>query len=207
MLAGLLLLTLAVVLMMNRDTPARAGHAIPVVNVGKLPAHYAVHLPRHRPPQRQSRPARFVPGSRLRLTRLGVNAKITEVRTVGNVMQIPRDPHTLGWWRGGSAPGANTGATVIVGHINYAGVTGALAVLPDTRPGDTLVVDEGRHDLRYRVIAIRSYPKTSGIPTDVFSHTGRPRLVLITCGGPFDSATGNYLDNIVAYADPVSSKG
>jgi len=26
--------------------------------------------------------------------------------------------------------------------------------------------------------------------------------VLITCGGPFDSATGNYLDNIVAFARP-----
>ena len=85
-----------------------------------------------------------MPGSRLRLTRLGINAKITAVNTVGNVMQIPRDPHSLGWWRGGAAPGASAGTTVIVGHINYAGVTGALAVLPDARPGDAVVVDEGR---------------------------------------------------------------
>jgi hypothetical protein len=27
--------------------------------------------------------------------------------------------------------------------------------------------------------------------------------VMITCGGPFDPATGNYEDNIVAYATPV----
>ena len=40
-------------------------------------------------------------------------------------------------------------------------------------------------------------------PTEVFSRTGRARLVLITCGGSFDSATGNYEDNIVAYAEPT----
>ena len=147
-----------------------------------------------------------MPGSRLRLTRLGVNAKITAVHTVGNIMQIPLNPHVLGWWQGGSPPGAGSGTTVIVGHINYAGVSGALAVLPDTRPGDSVVLDEGHKELRYRVSAIRSYPKTKGIPADVFSHTGAPRLVLITCGGPFDGATGNYLDNIVAYADPLPAR-
>jgi hypothetical protein len=32
------------------------------------------------------------------------------------------------------------------------------------------------------------------------------RLVLVTCGGPFDASTGNYLDNIVAFAVPVAAK-
>jgi hypothetical protein len=28
------------------------------------------------------------------------------------------------------------------------------------------------------------------------------RLVVVSCGGPFDASTGHYLDNIVAYAVP-----
>jgi hypothetical protein len=206
-LAGVLLIAFAVVLIVNPSAPAQTRRAYPVVNVGHLHADKSavVHRQRSRraPVHRAVAAAAFVPGSRLRLTRLGVDAKIAAVNTVGNVMQIPRNPHTLGWWRGGSAPGGTAGTTVIVGHINYAGVTGALAVLPDARPGDSLVIDEGQHNLRYRVMAIRTYPKTSGIPADVFSSTGRARLVLITCGGPFDSATGNYEDNIVAYAKPA----
>jgi hypothetical protein len=39
-------------------------------------------------------------------------------------------------------------------------------------------------------------------PAEAFDRIGRARLVLITCGGPFDPSTGNYRDNIVAYAVP-----
>ncbi len=199
-LAGVLLLGFAVVLTVNRGAAARAGRpgAVPVVNAGRLPPEHSAGAP----PRRSVRVG-LTPGSRLELGRLGVDAEITAVTTVGNVMQIPRDPHLLGWWRDGSAPGDTSGTTVIVGHINYAGVTGALAVLPDARPGDAVAIDEGSHTVRYRVTAIRTYPKSSGIPAAVFSRSGPARLVLITCGGPFDGATGNYEDNIVAYADPV----
>ena len=38
-------------------------------------------------------------------------------------------------------------------------------------------------------------------PTDaVYGNPGYPALRLITCGGPFDAATGSYLDNIIVYA-------
>jgi hypothetical protein len=200
---GVLLIALAVVLAVERRGPGRAGRAVPVVNVGSLPAVRTVVGSWPTRSHEATQQARFVPGSRLRLARLDLNAKITAVNTVGNVMQIPRDPHTLGWWREGSAPGAATGTTVIVGHINFAGVSGALSVLPNARPGDPVVIRAGDRTLRYQVVAIRSYPKSTGIPAAVFSTTGRARLALITCGGPFDSATGNYEDNIVAYAEPA----
>jgi hypothetical protein len=40
----------------------------------------------------------------------------------------------------------------------------------------------------------------------VFSRQVVPRLVIITCGGPFDAATGHYLDYIVACAVPASQR-
>jgi hypothetical protein len=200
--AGLLLISLAVVLTVDRDSPRRSGHAIPLVNIGQLDS---APPPRHVNSTQQSAQPRGKPipaGSRLRLSRLDLDAPITHVGVMDNVMQIPRDPQLLGWWTGGAAPGDAQGTTVIVGHINFAGVDGALAVLPQARPGDTVVLSEAHHDLRYRVFAIRSYPKSVGLPTDVFTRAGSPRLALITCGGEFNAATGNYEDNIVAYAQP-----
>jgi hypothetical protein len=204
----LLVLTAAVLmtaggLLFVRPSGRTTAAAIPTVNVGQLPASmsgsYSAGTPRSasaRPPATQV-PARLVDA------RLGVDAAIEPVSAPGNVMQIPLDPRRLGWWRAGAAPGDATGSVVIVGHINYAGVSGALSVLPQSRPGDQVVVTASGRSYDYRVAAVRSYPKTSGIPADAFSRSGTARLTLITCGGPFDQSTGNYLDNIVVYATPL----
>ena len=37
----------------------------------------------------------------------------------------------------------------------------------------------------------------------VFSAAGDRRLVLITCGGPYDASRGGYQDNVVVVARPV----
>ena len=34
----------------------------------------------------------------------------------------------------------------------------------------------------------------------MYGRAGYPSLRLITCGGPFDQATGHYVDNIIVYA-------
>jgi hypothetical protein len=48
------------------------------------------------------------------------------------------------------------------------------------------------------------YPKATGLPPAIFARDGPQQLVLITCGGPFDPSTGNYEDNIAAFATPIS---
>jgi hypothetical protein len=56
----------------------------------------------------------------------------------------------------------------------------------------------------FTVTGRRVYVKHQGLSGDLFATTGPPRLVLITCGGPFDSTTRNYQDNIVVFATPPS---
>ncbi len=46
------------------------------------------------------------------------------------------------------------------------------------------------------------YEKAALPTSDLFAREGAPALVIITCGGPFDSATGHYRDNVVAIARP-----
>ena len=52
------------------------------------------------------------------------------------------------------------------------------------------------------MVSVHTMRKES-LPADVYSLRGRPRLVLVTCGGPFDSAIGHYRDNVVVTAVPV----
>jgi len=54
----------------------------------------------------------------------------------------------------------------------------------------------------YRIASVRLVPKDR-VPNEIHSLKGRERLVLVTCGGPFDEAGGHYLDNVVVTAVPV----
>ena len=121
----------------------------------------------------------------------------------GNVLEVPEDPAVVGWWDRGAAPGSTAGSVLIAGHININGHTGALAAIPWLAIGDAVSISNGDHVSRYRVRALHSYPKSTGLPKNLFDRNGVPQLVLITCGGPFDSTARSYEDNIVAFADPA----
>jgi hypothetical protein len=77
--------------------------------------------------------------------------------------------------------------------------------LRELRPPDIVRVDlaDGRI-LVFRVQRVRRYPKDR-FPTEaVYFPTLNRELRLITCGGEFDYASRNYLDNIVVYATLVT---
>jgi hypothetical protein len=47
---------------------------------------------------------------------------------------------------------------------------------------------------------MQRHPKSEFPTQRVYGNTETPELRLITCGGAFDEASGNYLDNVVVYA-------
>jgi hypothetical protein len=53
------------------------------------------------------------------------------------------------------------------------------------------------------VVAREEYDKTKIPLAKYFATDGAPRLTLITCGGPFNEATGHYRDNVVVTAVPA----
>ncbi len=208
-LCGVSALTVSLVLALHRPPHAEAG-AAPVVNRGAVPDSSSSQLSSATTTLGHARPAPAAavsssapaptPGTRLQLPRLHVDAPLVHVAAANDVMQVPPDPRVVGWWTGGAAPGAGHGPVVIVGHINYAGVAGALSVLPDAEPGDAVVVAGAAGAVHYRVQAVHTYPKSIGLPASLFAPAGPEELELITCGGPFDPGTGNYQDNIVVFA-------
>ncbi len=151
------------------------------------------------PDTRGSRPAR------VRLPSVDIDA---EVSPVGidirrGALGTPKNIRRAGWWKDGSSPGATSGAILITGHVDSARAgAGAFFSLHKAQAGDEVQIRTANgRTFTYRVTSVRSYRKNA-LPTSVYSGKGLPRLVLVTCGGPFNQATGHYRDNIVVTAVP-----
>jgi sortase family protein len=142
----------------------------------------------------------------LRIRELGIKAAIVpEVIDIENgVLGMPANIRRLGWWRDGMAPRAHSGSILIAGHYDFAtSGRGAFYSLPHARRGERVQIATADGSVHtYRVVTVDSYPKTA-LPLTVFDRRGPPRLVLVTCGGRFDSTTKHFLDNIVVTAVPV----
>ncbi len=144
--------------------------------------------------------------TRVRVPGLGIDAPAAAsgIDIARNQLGVPAQIQRTGWWRDGRAPGAKSGAILIAGHVDSArGGAGAFIRLPKARAGELVTVTtKGGRTYRYRVQSVRSYLKKN-LPNNVYSQRGRARLVLVTCGGPFDRSSGFYRDNIVVTAVPV----
>lgn len=149
-----------------------------------------------------SSPAVAEPPVRVRSPALGIDAPVDPVTVAGDAtLGVPDDVRRLGWWTSGAMVGAATGTVVIDGHVDSTSGAGALFRLARAPLGATLDVTTADRTVRYVVRARRDYPKAA-LPPEVFSDTSPPRLVLITCGGSFNTARGHYTENIVVYATP-----
>jgi sortase (surface protein transpeptidase) len=143
---------------------------------------------------------------RLAVPALGVDAPVEPVgvRDDGQ-MALPDDVDRLGWYRFGPVPGAE-GSAVLAGHVDDADQgLGALAPLRDAEPGaEVVVTDAAGTATRWRVVS-REVLEKQALPVDrLFARTGEPRLVLVTCGGPFLPGVGGYRDNVVVVAEPLT---
>ena len=141
----------------------------------------------------------------MRLSRLGIDAPVSAVGIdlESGAIGIPENIRRVGWWRDGAAPGDENGTVLLAGHVDSAkNGAGALYALKSARRGDTVTLRVGNRTLRYRVTSMRRMRKAA-LPTSIYTRTGSPKLVVVTCGGPFDARSGHYRDNIVVTAVPV----
>jgi hypothetical protein len=133
----------------------------------------------------------------------------------GGALTIPDDIHDVGWWDGvwQSPNGAvhekvaqpgQPGVALIAGHIDSAVQgDGALYRLQQVKPGASITVTgQGNSVTKWTVTRLQVVLK-SDLPSDLFVDSGPARLAVVSCGGPFDAATGHYLDNVIAWAVPA----
>lgn len=145
------------------------------------------------------------PPEALRVPAAGVATQVVPIGVErSGALQLPEDRNVVGWWAAGALPGSAQGSVVLAGHVDSArlgaGVLKGLVELP--LPADVEVADSSGDVTAYQLVARRTFSKTA-LPADVFRRDGTPQLVIVTCGGPFDTRTGHYRDNVVLYAVPA----
>jgi sortase (surface protein transpeptidase) len=139
---------------------------------------------------------------RVRIPVLRVDVPLTGLgQQADGSMQVPADAHTVGWYTRAPTPGS-LGPAVLAGHVNFRGRNGTFARLSTLRAGDPVTVT--RQDgttATFAVTAVDRYAKGHFPSAAVYGPVDHAALRLITCGGPFDTGSGHYVDNIVVYAD------
>jgi LPXTG-site transpeptidase (sortase) family protein len=119
-------------------------------------------------------------------------------------LEVP-DESTIGWYKYGSAPGL-PGATVLAAHVSWNRTIGPFNQLGKLEPGahvDVRLQDGTKRT--YQVVERAIYPKDELPRERIWTTTGDETLVLITCGGSYNSNIRRYRENIVVYAVPVAS--
>jgi hypothetical protein len=169
------------------------------VAVGTMPSIVPIHAPPVAWPVSWAGPPvrLLIPGQH-------VDAPVVPVDVAPDgALGVPDDPGVVGWWGDGAGPGGSRGSVVLDGHVDTRDQgPGALFRLAELLPGDAVELVTGSRTVRYTVAAVRTYAK-GDLPADVFDQAAAPRLVLISCGGPFDRARRSYRDNVVVYGVPA----
>jgi Sortase domain len=203
MITGLVLTTDAVLgWRHDQHTASVAFGVVTATSVGPALTQIGVRTPT-KPAPHHVLPRAGIP-VHLTIPSLKISASVDPVTVANRSLVVPADITRVGWWVDSTPPGAATGTTVIDGHVDSSrSGLGALFYISRLRPGATIALTTTTGStLNYRVYAGRSYRKADGLPAQLFSETGPGRLVLITCGGPFNYKKHSYADNVVIFASP-----
>jgi hypothetical protein len=158
------------------------------------------------PPPAGSTETPTVPPVRLRIAALRIDAAVNAVGVApSGQFEVPESVDTVGWYRFGPGLEATAGSIVIAGHVDSAERgKGAFFALRTLEVGATVeAAGTGGTPVRFRVVARETYEKRALPLERYFARDGAVRLTLITCGGPFDSRTRSYRDNVVITAEVV----
>ncbi len=118
---------------------------------------------------------------------------------------IPENPAEVGVWDGGAKAGDTLGSLVVAGHVDSRRYgLGVLHQLKRVTPGAVIELRDATDRVSYVVASVRSVNQQSLATNDEFFRQDVPhRLVVITCGGPFDSVRHRYRDNFIVLARPA----
>jgi hypothetical protein len=154
------------------------------------------------PAQASTLPAMPNPG--IRIPVLGAVGRIVVSHTVNGVFLPPTDPGVVGIWDGSAPLSGSTGEVTLSGHVHWSNWQSpyVFARLATMRVGELVYTTDGsgRRTI-WRVTLVELRPKRLGVDPRAFQGGGGTRrLAMISCGGPYDSSTHTYADNVYVYA-------
>jgi sortase (surface protein transpeptidase) len=146
---------------------------------------------------------------------IGLDAPIELGDIVDGAMADPTGPWVVSWYEPLGKVGEG-GNVVMSGHVDYwntgpNGTAGPAVFyeVPKLAPGDIIrLIGENGQTVEYAVEWAKEYDVATEltpevIQKDIVGNTGQESLTLITCGGEFDAATGEYLKRWVLRANKI----
>ena len=204
-LGGGAAVTVGLASQVHAPQPAAATSRGPAsVPAAPVPAETPSPAPGHTPAPGAVPPMPPAEPTHVEIPAIGVSSDLLSLgqNPDGTIEVPPLDRNSrAGWYRNSPTPG-ELGPAVLLGHVDSAAYgPGVFFKLGALRAGDTVTVSRVDHTVAtFRVTRVSSVPKDHFPTLDVYGNTDDAELRLITCGGQFDSATRNYLSNIVVYA-------
>ncbi|MER3439402.1 MAG: hypothetical protein C4346_18430 [Chloroflexota bacterium] len=137
----------------------------------------------------------------IRIPAIQVDTDVETARIVDGVMQDPSGPWIVAWYSQTSRVGV-PGNAVFAGHLDYYGVGPAVFWrLRELLPGDVIEITGNTGLLyRYRVEWVRAFDTGTAPVAEIVGPTTTESVTLITCGGTFDAARGEYDQRVVVRA-------
>lgn len=204
-LGGGAAVTVGLASQVHAPQPAAATSRGPAsVPAAPVPAKTPSPAPGHTPAPGAVPPMPPAEPTHVEIPAIGVSSDLLSLgqNPDGTIEVPPLDRNSrAGWYRNSPTPG-ELGPAVLLGHVDSAAYgPGVFFKLGALRAGDMVTVSRVDHTVAtFRVTRVSSVPKDHFPTLDVYGNTDDAELRLITCGGQFDSATRNYLSNIVVYA-------
>ncbi len=145
----------------------------------------------------------------LRMDKFGIDAPVEYLQIVDGVMQNPSGPWVVGWYEPTAALG-QLGNAVFSGHVDYWDVGPAVfwsITNEDVQEGDEIIgVGEDDSTFLYAVKLRETVEVGALTPekiNEIVGPTKRESITLITCGGEFDYASGEYLSRTWVRAERI----
>lgn len=136
-----------------------------------------------------------------------VDSQVETQEIVDGVMLNPSGPFVVSWYKETGRLGEKDNA-VFAGHLDYYDVGQAVFYhLGKLKKGDVIEVQgEDGKTYKYEVEWVENFVvadlDAKGVQR-IVGKTDEEKLTLITCGGPFDYNTGEYLERMVVRATPI----
>jgi hypothetical protein len=122
----------------------------------------------------------------------------------GSIQVPPLANHNLAGWYDQSVTPGQDGTSIILGHVDSFTGRSVFYDIKDLTQGELVeVVRADGRTATFSVDGVQEVAKATFPSREIYGTTRYPGLRLITCGGPFDTATRQYLDNIVVYTHLV----
>ncbi len=150
-----------------------------------------------------ARPVDFSRPVQIEIPELDVDAPVMRLGLAANgtVAVPPLANHNLAGWYDGSVTPGQKGTSVILGHVDsFTGASVFFYIKTLHRGNQIKIMRANGSTAVFTVDGVQKVVKNAFPTSGVYGNVKYPGLRLITCGGPFDTATRQYLDNIVVYA-------